>query len=195
MSCVVDAGGINVENVTQNTWYRLLVYNTGGSGISGTFGLLVEHPAHNDASITAILDPAPGLLCGTTMAPQVTLLNNGDNNLTSVQITYGLSLGIPYVHNWTGNLAYGASANVTLPTVPAQAGPAQTLSISTSLPNGVADDIPANDGQNVAVDVGGEALVVVIQNDANDGSGLYWEIFDDGYNTVARGAAPAPGNK
>ncbi|MBK6408756.1 MAG: fibronectin type III domain-containing protein [Flavobacteriales bacterium] len=174
VSCVVDAGGINVENVTQNTWYRLLVYNTGGSGISGTFGLLVEHPAHNDASITAILDPAPGLLCGTTMAPQVTLLNNGDNNLTSVQITYGLSLGIPYVHNWTGNLAYGASANVTLPTVPAQAGPAQTLSISTSLPNGVADDIPANDGQNVAVDVGGEALVVVIQNDANDGSGLYW---------------------
>ncbi|HQW33692.1 MAG TPA: GEVED domain-containing protein, partial [Flavobacteriales bacterium] len=80
--CTVDAGGINVESLTPNTGYRLLVYNTGGAGVEGTFGLMVEHPAHNDASISAILDPAPGLLCGSTMAPQVTLLNNGDNNLT-----------------------------------------------------------------------------------------------------------------
>ncbi len=185
--CSVDAAGFNVESLTPNTEYRLLVYNNGGSGVEGTFGLLVEHPAHNDASITAILDPAPGLLCGSTMAPQVTLLNNGDNDLTSVQITYGLSSGTPYVYNWTGNLAYGASANITLPTAPAVAGASQTLTIATSLPNGSADDIPANDGQSIGVDVGGEAVVVNIQLDANINEGLTWDIYDETYTDYVSG--------
>jgi hypothetical protein len=115
----------------------------------------------------------------------VTLLNNGDNNLTSVQITYGLSGGASHVYNWTGNLAYGQSVNVTLPTVPAEAGLGQTLTVATSLPNGVADDIPANDGQGVLLDVGGEAVVVNIFTD-NDASGLSWQIYDEAFGLVAQ---------
>ncbi len=182
-----DAAGTTVNLLTPNTDYRMLVYNTGGSGVSGTFGLLMQNPAHDDAAITAIHDPAPGLYCGTTMAPQVTLLNNGDNDLTSVQITYGLSGGASHVYNWTGNLPYGASANITLPTVPAEVGAGQTLSITTSLPNGVTDDIPANDGQSVALDVGGEAVVVKIQLDANNNQGLTWDIYDETYTNYVSG--------
>ncbi|MBZ0205215.1 MAG: hypothetical protein K8H89_02740, partial [Flavobacteriales bacterium] len=104
VACATDAAGANIVNVTPNTPYLLLVYNTGGSGVEGTFGLMVEHPAYNDAAITAILDPAPGLYCSSLMAPQVTLLNNGDIDLTSVQITYGLSGGASHIYNWTGNL-------------------------------------------------------------------------------------------
>ncbi len=183
-----DAAGTSVHVLTPNTDYRLLVYNTGGSGVSGTFGLMMQNPAHDDAAITAILDPAPGLFCGSSMAPQVTLLNNGDNDLTSVQITYGLSGGVSHTYNWTGNLAYGASANITLPTVPAEAGMGQTLTISTSLPNGVNDDIATNDSKSIGVDVGGEALIVKIQLDANINQGLTWEINDEQFmNTVNGG--------
>ncbi|MBS1939827.1 MAG: hypothetical protein JST38_03005, partial [Bacteroidetes bacterium] len=183
--CATDASGLNVMNVTPNTEYRLLVYNTGGTGVAGTFGMMVEHPALNDAAITAIINPAAGLLCGSSMAPQVTLLNNGDNNLTSVQITYGLSGGASHVYNWTGNLAYGQSVNITLPTVPAETGLGQTLTVASSLPNGVADDIPANDSQGVLLDVGGEAVVVNIMTD-NDASGLSWQIYDEAFNVVAQ---------
>ncbi|MEO7081179.1 MAG: GEVED domain-containing protein, partial [Flavobacteriales bacterium] len=186
VACVADAAGRNVLNVTQNTDYMLLVYNTGGSGVAGTFGLMVEHPAYDDAAITAIITPAPGLYCSSTMAPKVNLLNNGDNNLTSVQITYGLSGGVNHTYNWTGNLPYGASLNVTLPTVTAEAGLGQTLTIFTNLPNGVADGIPANDSKGVVIDAGGEGVMLNIMTDANP-TGLSWEIIDMNYTPVASG--------
>ncbi|MEO7081368.1 MAG: GEVED domain-containing protein, partial [Flavobacteriales bacterium] len=182
----VDAAGRSVVNVTQNTDYMLLVYNTGGSGVAGTFGLMVEHPAYDDASITAINAPAAGLYCSSTMAPQITLLNNGDNNLTSVQITYGLSGGVNHTYTWTGNLPYGASLNVTLPAVAAEAGTGQTLTVTSNLPNGVADGITANDSKNVLLDVGGEGVMVNIMTDANP-TGLTWEIIDMYYTPVASG--------
>ena len=182
-----DAAGTSVHVLTPNTDYRLLVYNTGGSGVSGTFGLMMQNPAHDDAAITAILDPAPGLFCGSSMAPKVTLLNNGDNDLTSVQITYGLSGGVNHTYNWTGNLAYGASMNITLPTVPAEAGMGQTLTISSSLPNGVTDDIATNDSKSIGVDVGGEALIVNIQLDANMDQGLTWDLFNGDYSYYLSG--------
>ncbi|MBS1569508.1 MAG: T9SS type A sorting domain-containing protein [Bacteroidetes bacterium] len=180
-----DAAGTNTIAVVPGTEYRLLVHNTGGTGVSGTFGLLVEHPAHSDAAITAINSPAPGLYCGSTMAPNATLLNNGDDNLTSVQITYGLSGGASHVYNWTGNLAYGQSANITLPTVAAEAGLGQTLTVATSLPNGLADEITTNDAAQISMDVGGEAVVVNIFTD-NNAAGLGWQIYDEANNVVAQ---------
>ncbi|MBX2983906.1 MAG: T9SS type A sorting domain-containing protein [Flavobacteriales bacterium] len=190
---VLDAGGRNIADVNPNTDYLLMVYNTGGSGVEGTFGLMVEHAAHNDAAITAILDPAPGLYCSSVLAPQVTLLNNGDNDLTSVQITYGLSGGASHTYNWTGNLTYGASTTFTLPTVAAEAGLGQTLTVATSLPNGVADGLPANDSQSVALDVGGEGVVVNIMTD-NDPSQLTWVIYDEFYIPAAQGGPYAQAN-
>ncbi|MBZ0206316.1 MAG: hypothetical protein K8H89_08320, partial [Flavobacteriales bacterium] len=190
---VTDAAGTSVADVIPNTDYLLMVYNTGGSGVEGTFGLMVEHAAHDDAAITAILDPAPGLYCSSVLAPQVTLLNNGDNNLTSVQITYGLSGGASHTYNWTGNLAYGASTTITLPTVAAEAGLGQTLTVSTSLPNGMADGLPANDSQGVALDVGGEGVVVKIKTD-NDPSQLTWVIYDEYFIPVAQGGPYAQAN-
>src|SRR5690606_22377762 len=58
VACSTDVAGTNLLEVTPNTDYLLLVYNTGGSGVAGSFGLMLEHPAHDDAAITAILDPA-----------------------------------------------------------------------------------------------------------------------------------------
>ena len=186
VDCVTDAAGASLLEVTPNTDYRMLVYNTGGAGVSGTFGLLVEHPGLNDAAITAITNPLTGMLCGSTMAPTVTLLNNGDNALTSVQITYGLSGGVLHVYNWTGNLPYGASTSVALPTVSAEAGNGLTLTISTSLPNGAADEITANDSQSVLLDVGGEGVVVNIRTDAN-GDQITWTMYDESFAVVASG--------
>src|SRR5690606_9443179 len=90
------------------------------------------------------------------------------------------------VYNWTGNLPYGQSVNVTLPTAPAAPGLAQTLTIATNLPNGMADGITANDAQSILLDVGGEGIRVDIMTD-DDPSLLSWMILDLDYNTVAMG--------
>ncbi|MGB3525774.1 MAG: GEVED domain-containing protein, partial [Flavobacteriales bacterium] len=192
VACEVDAAGTNVVNVTPNTDYLLLVYNTGGAGVEGTFGVKVEHP-QLDAAITAIIDPAPGIYCSSVMAPQVTLLNNGNDNLTSVQITFGLSGGVNHIYNWTGNLVYGASVNVTLPTVIAEFGAGQTLTVSTSLPNGLTDAEPGNDSQSILLDVGGEGVVVNIMTDDNPGD-LDWFIFDAADDFVASGGGYTQAN-
>ncbi|MCO6482367.1 MAG: T9SS type A sorting domain-containing protein, partial [Flavobacteriales bacterium] len=187
VACVADASGLNVLNVTPNTEYTLLVYNTGSVGDAGTFGIMLEHPAHHDAAITGILNLAPGQLCGSTMTPQVTLANYGDLNLTAVEIVYGLSGGASHTYNWSGNLAYGQSVNVTLPTVPAEPGNGQTFTASVNLPNGQPDEITANDASNVAgLDVGGEGVRVVIHTD-NNGAATTWAIYTDDFGVYVEG--------
>ena len=192
VACVADASGLNVLNLTPNTDYTLLVYNTGSVGDAGSFGIMVEHPAHYDAAITDILNITPGQYCGSTMTPQVTLTNHGDLNLTAVEIVYGLSGGASHTYNWSGNLAYGQSVNVTLPTVPAEPGDNQTFTASVNLPNGQPDEITANDASSVEdLDVGGEGVRVVIHTD-NDGAGTTWAIFTDDFGVYVQGG-PYPG--
>ncbi|MBS1938223.1 MAG: hypothetical protein JSS84_10495, partial [Bacteroidetes bacterium] len=160
IACQPNAAGTQVlGGLAPNTEYKVLVYNNGSAGVAGTFGLLLEHPAHNDASISAIISPAPGAYCGAQLAPVATLSNNGDDDLTSVQIAYGLSGGVQHSYTWTGNLSYGQSVNVTLPSVPAEVGTGLMLTIATSLPNGQADEIPANDAKTVVLNTGGEPVV------------------------------------
>ncbi|MBS1581283.1 MAG: choice-of-anchor J domain-containing protein [Bacteroidetes bacterium] len=187
VSCATDAGGYaNVLNVTPNTDYRLLVYNSGGIGVEGTFGLTLEHPAGNDAEVVAITYPAPGLFCSTVIAPTVTLRNNGDGPLNTVQFVYDIDGGTPVTYNWSGPaLAFQASTSVTLPAIAATSG-VHTLNIRTTLPNGATDEVPANDAKSVTLNISGESLVVSIRTDANGGQ-TSWQIYDSFFFTVAEG--------
>ncbi|MCB0815800.1 MAG: hypothetical protein KDB87_21865, partial [Flavobacteriales bacterium] len=93
----------------------------------------------------------------------------------------------PVVFNWTGNLAYQESEQVTLPVTPQAVGP-HTLDVSTSLPNGGIDEIPGNDAINGTVfDVGGEEVNVVIVTD-RWGSETTWTLYaSDGVSVLASG--------
>lgn len=185
VACVIDAAGANVLNVVPNTDYRLLIYNSGGIGVEGTFGLKLEHPTANDAVLAAITYPAPGLFCSTSIAPVVTLYNNGDAVLSSVQFVYDIDGGTPMTYDWTGSLPFQASTSVTLPVIATIQGN-HTLNIRTQLPNGAPDEMTANDAQSVALNISGESVVVSIRTDAN-GDQTSWQIYDGFFFVVAEG--------
>lgn len=82
-----------------------------------------------------------------TMNPTATIRNWGSNSLTSATITYDVNGGTAEVMNWTGAIAPGAAETITLDpiTFTPNAGN-NTLNVSISDPNGVADITTDNDG-------------------------------------------------
>ena len=71
--------------------------------------------ATNDAKIKEVMEIAEQ--CVTSLQPKVEIQNNGQNNLTSLPITYDINGGTPQVFNWTGNLSSLAKTTVTLPSI------------------------------------------------------------------------------
>ncbi len=115
-------------------------------GLTTSNGCTAPPPAAgHDARISAILAPANGSSTGcTSVTPVVTIQNMGSNTLTSATINVRLNGGGPITTAWTGSLAQGATANVTLASL-AIANGSNTLKVHTTLPNGLVDANPGND--------------------------------------------------
>jgi len=60
--------------------------------------------------------PAGGY-CNYSFVPQVQITNGSASNITSAVVAYTLNGGAEVTQNWSGNLAPGANATVTFPTV------------------------------------------------------------------------------
>ncbi len=95
-------------------------------------------PFASDASITEVLAPS-GVICGTSITPQVTIKNFGTSNLTSAVINYQLDGGAILTFNWAGSLTPGSTFNQTLPIITGLSNGAHTFRAFSTLPNGVAD--------------------------------------------------------
>lgn len=101
----------------------------------------------SDAQISAVVSPLNNSLTACTpLTATATIKNLEATPLTSATINVNLNGVFVGSQAWTGNLASGASVNVTLNTIsiPPALG-SNTLKIYTTLPNGVADVNPAND--------------------------------------------------
>ena len=181
-----NASGWTTLDVSAATQYRLLVYNTGGVGVEGTFTLRLEVPGINDARIGQISSPA-GLLCGMQFQPVVKLKNLGEATLTTVQIPVSIDGGAPvYTYTWNGPaLAYQDSVILTLPMVTTPAGN-HTLFVTTVAPNNTVDDIPSNDGANSAYQASGQTMKVRVTTDTKP-SETTWVIYEPGFIPVASG--------
>lgn len=99
-------------------------------------------PNNDDAGVSNIITPN-GSYCATTVTPEITLKNYGANALTAVTINYQVGSGTIQTQNWNGNLAAGATTNVTLGNVNVSGNTSFTA--YTSSPNGVTDNNPNND--------------------------------------------------
>ena len=115
-------------------------------GLTTSNGCVAPPPvAGFDARISAILAPANGSSTGcSSVTPIVTIMNVGSNTLTSATINVRLNGGGPVTSNWTGSLAQGATANVTLAALTVPNG-SNTLKVHTTLPNGQVDANASND--------------------------------------------------
>ncbi|MCU0432044.1 MAG: T9SS type A sorting domain-containing protein [Bacteroidia bacterium] len=108
-------------------------------------------PLPNDAQPTAVAGlPSAGLACSAvTFTPSVTIKNTGANTLTSLDINVSVASVAQPVYNWTGSLASGATAVVTLPAVTYNGASGNVpVSISTANPNATVDVNTTNDSRN-----------------------------------------------
>ncbi|MBL4703632.1 MAG: PKD domain-containing protein [Flavobacteriales bacterium] len=179
----------NLPNVIVND----LEINENASVIrAGTYGRGVwESPNYNisdyDASISDVVSPIASICNESTIDPVVTLFNLGSITLTTVTINYDIDGGSALTYNWTGSLVQGASENVTLPTMIVASG-AHIFNVSTSNPNGQADQNTGNDAnaKPFSISLSGNALTLNLTTDCW-GSETTWEIKDSNSITVASG--------
>jgi lysyl endopeptidase len=99
-----------------------------------------------DAQVQSITSPF-GTLCVGAHSPVVVIKNNGTTTLTSMTINYQIDGGAATAYSWSGSLASGASANVTMPGITIAAGAhTYTATIVTGSLNGSNTDL--NTGNN-----------------------------------------------
>jgi hypothetical protein len=150
-----------------------------GEQLAGLGDESLPEPIHYDAAVTSITE-VPALLCNASeIAPRITLKNNGDVDLLMVLITYGLQGGPAYTFTWNGVLHPGETANVPLPAIPVPPG-SSVLAASTSFPNGLPDQVPANDGWQygfTASTPGGNVTLRITLD--NYGTDITWWLSND----------------
>ena len=81
-------------------------------------------------------------VCGS-IAPIVTIVNNGTTTITSADISYTIDGSIPNTFSWTGSFLTNATAQVILPTITPSTG-THLLRVTISNANGVTDDVEQN---------------------------------------------------
>jgi hypothetical protein len=137
-----------------------------------------------DAGITAIVEPGP-TVCGSSVAPVVTLNNYGSETLTSVTIEYTLDNNATQSYNWSGNLLSQSFTAVTLPVLSFGSGN-HTLAVATSSPNGQSDDDPSNDQTNRSFETGDNELTLTLTLDDYPEE-TSWSVTDAGNQILASG--------
>lgn len=149
----MDYGDDNCLNMFTNgqTTRMIAALNSFYPGIVNSDGLLPGVQYANNASIFEIVSPG-ATVCDPAVTSVVTIQNWGSNTLSSVNVNYSIDSGPVNTFNWTGSLAQNAFINVTLPSINVTPG-LHTLTIFTSMPNGVADSSTVGDTSNVSFTV------------------------------------------
>jgi hypothetical protein len=141
-----------------------------------------------DLGVTAFTAATAGLCNGST-TPTMTIKNEGSLAITSAVVGYSINGGTPVTQNWTGNLAAGATANVSFPQVTLPAG-ANSIVGTVSAPNGTGD---YNGMNNMSAPI----MAAVLNNTPtpapymqNMESGVFGEIPSDFIMTYNTSEAP-----
>jgi hypothetical protein len=129
-------------------------------------------------------------LCSEDFSPQVTLLNPGNLELTSADVTYSLDAEASTTINWTGNLANGSSTVLAMPTYSNLSPGAHTFTIEVANPNATTDQNTLNDSFvfnfNVSPAYSTPSVIFNILTD-NFGDETTWTLTNDSGAIVASG--------
>lgn len=87
------------------------------SGVTFINGFPESDPPELDAGIVPSSNWAlNGAICASSVTPIFNLINFGSENITNAVINYSFNSGSTQEYAWTGDLAYGQMATITLPT-------------------------------------------------------------------------------
>ncbi len=133
--------------------------------------MVVAGTNENDAAIQSIVAPTSAMSAQeATFQPQITIMNLGTANLTSLTAWYNISnpAGMPEIDpvfvttTWTGNLAQYETATITFDEITLQTG-AYNFNFAVENPNGQVDQDPSNNtkSRNVLVSAGDVKIVSI----------------------------------
>ncbi|MDA0178192.1 MULTISPECIES: M43 family zinc metalloprotease [Mesoflavibacter] len=132
--------------------------------------------------------------CGTTITPEITLTNMGNNTITSATISYFLDTDTPSTYPWTGSLAMNQSEIITLPSIDLTSGN-HIFNVELVNPNGSTDLNPSNDidTSNSFAAFYDTATIEFELIPDDYGSETTWE-FRDSSNTILYSGGPYTNN-
>lgn len=180
-------GGTNATRLSN--W--LDPVNTGATFIDGV------DPAGPGITMDAAVNSPVGVsgtFCTTSVTPQVTILNNGSDPLTSATITYGYDGNDLLTYSWSGSLSQYHTQTVTLPSV-TLAGGTHTFQATISNPNGIADENPDNNTvtSSFTTIVNGITVDLALTIDCY-GSEITWELVDSASQAIMYSGGPYADN-
>jgi hypothetical protein len=143
----------------------------------------------NDLDARPLALAVPEVVCGNQVGASVTIQNYGNLPLTSLEVWYQVNAAQVFTYNWTGNLATGQVATVSLPNVSFNNLEENTYWVATQNPNGLFDPISSNDILLVSFyppKNSLSAVTITIVTD-NYGTETTWSVKDPNGATVASG--------
>jgi hypothetical protein len=196
--------------IIQGSWELANIYDLEQLGVVG----FVQNNASKDVlqagnSTAAHLTPLYSVDCDvmgvTNMSetnclgetePVITIRNNGNTELTAMEIQFDVNGEEVFTHNWNGNLGFLESENIALPKVSFELTDTNYLNINVITVNGQADDYPVN---NLLIhaferaEITPTTVKLMLRTD-NHPEENTWEIVNSLGETVASGGPYANAN-
>ena len=125
--------------------------------------VVVAGTDENNVALMSINAPESALSTqNATFQPQITIMNIGTTNLTSLTANYTINDGTPVITSWTGNIAQYETAAITFDEITLETG-AYLFNFVVEDPNGQTDEDPSNNtkSRNVLVSSGNVTIVRV----------------------------------
>ena len=147
----------------------------------------VNFTTQNDARVYGI--KLPEYVCGTDVTPMVRIQNLGGTNLTSLSFEASINGGTAVPYTWTGNLSSFQEEEVYLDPVTYTPQATNSVNVTTTSTNGVADENPADNTVTGSFDMapGSYSTVHFILKTDNYGTETTWEFVNSAGSVLASG--------
>ncbi|SEE19106.1 Por secretion system C-terminal sorting domain-containing protein [Tenacibaculum sp. MAR_2010_89] len=122
-----------IRDLEINEEEAILYAATFGRGIFST--PIPKKLPNNDVRLLSIDSPVSNKLnCEAGLAPEVTVKNQGKNEITAVTVKYSIDGGVESTYNWTGSIPSEATKKITIPTFNVASGN-HSLAVETIITN------------------------------------------------------------
>lgn len=144
-------------------------------------------PVALDAAVQSITGVDNSYCNVNSIAPSVVIKNTGLTTLTSLNLNFNINGGPTTVQGWSGSLATGATATVSLGSIATGNG-SQTLTVFCSDPNGGLDGNTTNDTKVRTFEVTNPGQTITLSITVDDyPEETTWELANSGGTVIASG--------
>lgn len=158
--------------------------------LQGTKIPLLNFPSAFDSEVATLeIGNMPETSCNGSLEPTVVIRNQGNDPLSSVEISYSVNGSDPEVFQWTGSLEYLATEVITLPVVNFSVQEENMITVTSANPNMSPDPYPSNDEKQHMLEEGAitPGLVNLILRTDSNPEETTWELVDSEGSAVYSG--------